>query len=91
MAVLDALSSEGVQAGAIILREARKGYIPLGVFNVRENVRYAMASQFTEFESLNEALAHTSGRFSLPVSRFTEESTLLKNMKRERQMVLSSF
>ena len=91
MAVLDALASEGVQAGAIILREARKGYIPLGVFNVRENVRHAMASQFTEFESLNDALAHASGSFSLPVSRFTEESTLLKNMKRERQMVLSSF
>ncbi|HTY15649.1 MAG TPA: Nre family DNA repair protein [Methanoregulaceae archaeon] len=91
MAVLDALASERVQAGAIILREARKGYIPLGVFNVRENVRHAMASPFMEFESLNDALVHVSGRFSLPVSRFCEESTLLKNMKKERQMVLSSF
>ena len=91
MAVLDALASEGVQAGAIILREARKGYIPLGVFNVRENVRHAMASPPREFESLNDALTHAAGGFSLPVSRFCGESTLLKDMKKERQMVLSSF
>ena len=91
MAVLNALAAEGVQAGAIILREARKGYIPLGVFNVRENVRHAMASPYREFENLNEALSCAAEKFSLPVSRFCGESTLLKNMKRERQMVLSSF
>lgn len=42
MAVLEALAKERCQAGAIILREAYTGYVPLGVFNVRENVRNAM-------------------------------------------------
>ena len=38
MAVLEALAREQKQAGAIILREALHGYVPMGVFNVRENV-----------------------------------------------------
>lgn len=91
MAVLDALAREDIQAGAIILREARQGYIPLGVFNVRENVRHAMRSPSREFESLNDALSHVAGGFSLPVSRFCAESTLLKGMRKERQMMLSAF
>ena len=37
MAVLEALAQEHRQAGAIILREALPGYVPMGVFNVREN------------------------------------------------------
>ena len=56
MAVLEALEKEGKQAGAIILREARQGYIPLGVFNVRENVRHAMGSVPREFNGLPELL-----------------------------------
>jgi hypothetical protein len=45
MAVLEALAGKGEQAGAIILREAHRGYVPMGVFNVRENVRNAMATE----------------------------------------------
>lgn len=49
MAVLEALERERRQAGAIILREAYAGYVPLGVFNVRENVRNAMHQKPLEF------------------------------------------
>jgi hypothetical protein len=91
MAVLEALEREQRQAGAIVLREARSGYIPLGVFNVRENVRYAMQQPGREYEDLKSALGSLSGQFGLPVRRFIEESTLLRSTLKERQTSLSDF
>jgi DNA repair protein NreA len=91
MAVLEALARQREQAGAIILREAHKGYVPLGVFNVRENVRNAMNQPATEFEDIRAALAHIGNRFTLPVQRFIEEGEILRTMTHERQCRLNDF
>jgi len=91
MAVLEALAREQRQAGAIILREARKGYVPMGVFNVRENVRSAMQQPATEFEGIRPALQHLAETFTLPVTRFIEEGPLLQSVIRERQCRLGDF
>lgn len=91
MAVLEALHREGRQAGAIILREAYRGYVPLGVFNVRENVRHALLGPPREFEDVKLALSDIKTRLALPLSRFIEESTLLCDVMRGGQMRLSSF
>ncbi len=91
MAVLEALAREGKQGGAIILREALQGYVPMGVFNVRENVRNAMQQPPTEFEDIGAALSHISEKFTLPVERFIEEGELLRTMTRERQCTLKEF
>jgi hypothetical protein len=91
MAVLEALARQGRQAGAIILREAHKGYIPMGVFNVRENVRNAMNQPPGEFEDLPAALAHIGSRFTLPVQRFMESGRLLRTMMQQRQCTLTDF
>ncbi len=50
------LAREGKQAGAIVLREAYNGYVPLGVFNVRENVRNAMNQNPLEFDDMKTAI-----------------------------------
>jgi len=91
MAVLEGLAREGLQAGAIVFREAYRGYVPMGVFNVRENVRNAMRANPLEFEDLNGALAHISSRMKLPLRQFVEESTLLRETMKTRQTTLSSF
>jgi hypothetical protein len=91
MAVLEALAREQKQAGAIVLREARKGYIPMGVFNVRENVRNAMATEPVVYEDLSAALQGITPRFHLPVSRFVGESTVLLSAFRSTQLRLSDF
>jgi hypothetical protein len=91
MGVLEALNREQKQAGVIILREARKGYVPMGVFNVRENVRHAMVQPPRIFEDLLSSLKHISQKMYLPISRFMEESTLLSASCREKQMHLSDF
>ena len=91
MAVLEALAQEQRQAGAIILREALPGYVPMGVFNVRENVRCAMRERPAEFEDLKSVVNHLSERFTLPMQRFITETTLLKESLRQRQCTLNDF
>ncbi len=89
--VLEGLARMRKQAGAIVLREAGSGYIPLGVFNVRENVRNAMARKPREFETLKEALAGACSGFELPASRFVEEGTLLRDALKGRQTSLAGY
>jgi len=91
MAVLEALAREGKQAGAIIFREAYRGYVPMGVFNVRENVRNAMRNAPLEFGDMGTALGHITTRMQLPLRQFVEESTLLRGLMKTRQTTLSSF
>jgi hypothetical protein len=91
MAVLEALHRERKQAGAIVLREARQGYVPLGVFNVRENVRSAMLQTPREFEDLKTAFQSTQAGFSLSLPRFIEESAMLRRLLVEQQTTLSMF
>lgn len=91
MAVLEALAREQRQAGAIVLREAYPGYVPLGVFNVRENVRNAMKQQPREFEDMKSALSHISSGMKLPMDRFVEEGDLLRDLLKTRQTTLTSF
>ncbi|MDO8873648.1 MAG: hypothetical protein Q7V05_13110 [Methanoregula sp.] len=91
MAVLEALARQQEQAGAIILREAHRGYVPMGVFNVRENVRGAMRQPPQEFEDIRAALSHISDSFSLPITRFIEEGELLRETIRQHQCRISDF
>ncbi|MEW6722245.1 MAG: hypothetical protein AB1324_03210 [Candidatus Micrarchaeota archaeon] len=87
-AVLEALERMKRQAGAFVLREAYEGYVPLGVFNVRENVRNALRRQPREFESFRSALGYVSSRLRLPISRFLEQGPLLRGMLSSRQTTL---
>jgi len=91
MAVLEALAREQKQAGAIILREAYPGYVPMGVFNVRENVRNAMLQPPKEFADMKTALSYISTKLWLPLTKFVKESTLLKELHTCRQTTLSRF
>ena len=91
MAVLEALAREGKQAGAIVLREAYNGYVPLGVFNVRENVRNAMNQNPIEFEDMKTALSYISTKLKLPIQKFVKQSDLLKELLQSRQTTLDSF
>ncbi len=87
-AVLEALERMRVQSGAIVLREAYEGYVPLGVFNVRENVRAALKQEPKHFESFRPALNYISTRLHLPMSRFIEQGALLRELLNARQMTL---
>jgi len=79
LAVCEQLQKERRQATAIVLREARPGYImPIGVWQVRENVRNAMHQKPYQFKNLAESLQFISGRFEIPMQRWILQSELLK-------------
>ncbi len=80
LAVCEQLIKERRQAAVIVLREAHPGYImPVGVWQVRENVRNAMRQEPLVFKSLDEALKRITSRFQIPLQRWIMQSELLKN------------
>ena len=91
MAVLDKLAEIKRQSGIIILREAYHGYVPLGVFNVRENIKYAMNSSYKEFETLKDAVAYCGSKLQLPISRYVKQGDLLKELLHSKQTTLDNF
>lgn len=87
LAITEALSTEGRQAGALVLREAHPGYImPVGVWNVRENVRRAMHQPYLEFADLEGALFHISTRLEIPLSQWRDWSEVLRHLLYQRQL-----
>jgi len=87
LAVNELLQKERRQAGVSIMREAHPGYIlPVGVWNVRENVRAALRGEPKKFGTLNEALLHISGIMDIPVSRWIRNSAVLKDTLYQRRI-----
>jgi len=80
LAVCEQLVKERRQATVIVLREAHPGYImPVGVWQVRENVRNAMRQKPFAFKTLDEALKWVANRFQIPLQTWIMRSELLKN------------
>ncbi|MEW5936490.1 MAG: Nre family DNA repair protein [Candidatus Thermoplasmatota archaeon] len=87
LAVNELLERERRQAGAVVLREAHAGYImPVGVWNVRENVRSALRSHPLLFSSLREALAHVEKRMAIPLRRWIGRSAVLSELVYQRRI-----
>ena len=80
MAAAEHLRRMRRQAGVVVLREIHPGYImPVGVWNVRENVRRALKGEARKFDSLKEAMLFVSSILFIPVERWIETSALLQN------------
>ena len=80
LAVCEQLVKERRQASVVVLREARPGYImPVGVWQVRENVKNAMRQKPLKYSSLKEALERISSRFQIPLRGWIRESELIRN------------
>lgn len=91
MVLLDYLKQNKKQAGAIVLREAYDGYVPLGVFNVRENIKEAMKKPYKEFETLNDALKYCGTKLHIPISKYVKQGTLLNEMLHTKQTTLDAY
>ena len=91
MAVLDYLLKIKKQSGLLILREAYEGYVPLGVFNVRENIKEAMQKPYKEFETLNDALKYGGTKLTIPISKYVKQGTLMNEMLHTKQTTLDMY
>jgi hypothetical protein len=80
LAVCEQLVKERRQATVLVLREAHPDYImPIGVWQVRENVRNAMRQPPLSFNTLEEALQRIARQFDIPLKRWIKKSELLRN------------
>ncbi len=78
LAVQEKLSIMRRKAAIIGFREVGKGYaIPLGVWQVRENMRQALSKQPVSFDTLNNALKHISKGLTIPMKYYYHKSPLL--------------
>lgn len=78
LGVVEWLHSVKKQARAVIFREVREGYVlPVGVWEVRENVRHAMQKQPKKFASLGEALEDVKTRLKVPMREYLAKSQVL--------------
>jgi hypothetical protein len=79
LAVCEQLIKEKRQATAIVFREIHPGYImPIGVWQVRENVRNAMKQKPQLFKSLNDCLKFVRNKLEIPITQWIIQGELLK-------------
>ncbi|MEM3104775.1 MAG: hypothetical protein QXD69_04655, partial [Candidatus Bathyarchaeia archaeon] len=75
------------QASILVLREAHPGYImPVGVWQVRENVRNALRRPPLKFNKLEDALEYLFSKLSIPRDVWIRKSTLLKQVLHQRKL-----
>ncbi|MEM1513625.1 MAG: Nre family DNA repair protein [Candidatus Thermoplasmatota archaeon] len=87
LASAELLKKEKKQAGVIVLREIHPGYImPVGVWNVRENVRFALRKEAKKFSDAREAILFISSLLHIPIKRWIESSELLKNLLMQKKL-----
>ncbi|MCS7102400.1 MAG: hypothetical protein NZ992_00780 [Candidatus Korarchaeum sp.] len=89
LAVAEKLREMRRQASVLILREAYPGYVPVGVWNVRETVRNVLSGRAESFSSLEESLKYVKRWLSLPMRVWLNNSKLLRD--REHQVSLERF
>ncbi|MBE6493115.1 MAG: hypothetical protein E7Z84_00700 [Methanosphaera stadtmanae] len=91
MAILEQLERDKKQAGCFVFREANEDYIPLGVFNVRENIRHAVSENPKEFETLQNALDYIDSKLTLTIQDFRNADNLINEVIQGRQTTLDMY
>ncbi|UCH58141.1 MAG: hypothetical protein JSV18_02105 [Candidatus Bathyarchaeota archaeon] len=87
LAVLEHLMKVRRQARVFIIREAYPDYIlPVGVWQVRENVRNAMRQPALLYDTMDEALARIRRRLSIPLDEWMGVGFLLRQTLSQRKI-----
>ena len=87
LAVNELLTKERRQATAIVLREAHPDYImPVGVWQVRENVRNALRNPPLTFTRFDDVLDRLKEKFDIQLTTWLKNSTLLTDELRQTKI-----
>ena len=60
--------------------------MPVGVWQVRENVRNAMNQKPAKYNTFEEALARIASRFEIPIEYWIQSSKLLQSALFQRKI-----
>jgi hypothetical protein len=84
LGVVERLHAIKRQARIVSFREVYEGYVvPVGVWQVRENVRNAMKSGCRKFATLKEALDYIRPRLKIPLEEYRKKSQILRQRRLE--------
>lgn len=87
LAVTEFLKNIGRSAAVIVLREVHPGYdIPLGVWNIRENVRAALKLQPITSDTLDGLWPHINSYMTIQKGRWLGNSEVLKDYMVQRRI-----
>ncbi|MEM1666239.1 MAG: hypothetical protein QXW12_02695 [Nitrososphaerota archaeon] len=84
--VLEHLSARKRQAAALVFIEVFPGWLPLGVWRLREISRRALSMRSTRASSLDEALSLLSTKLKLPIEKWIRASWLLDFLKNQTRL-----
>jgi len=80
--VAEALYKLKRQARVVVFREVAKEYqVPMGVWQVRENVRHAFETPPFKTSDFNDAIAELKRRLKQPWQKYTQKSRILSQRK----------
>ncbi len=86
LAVTEQLEKMKRQATVIVFREIYESYIiPVGVWEIRENIRHAFMKKPERFDTLEDALRHIGEKIRIDMKEFKKKSYILN------QKTLQSF
>ncbi|MFP4045531.1 MAG: hypothetical protein ACLFS3_00535 [Candidatus Aenigmatarchaeota archaeon] len=87
LAITEKLDQMKRQAGAIVLREAKPGYIlPVGVWNVRESIRHALQEKPRKFGSRQEMMNFIDKKMDLSLNQWKSVSRLLNTKRTQKSL-----
>jgi hypothetical protein len=87
LAITDHMREIRRQATAVVLREIREGYtIPVGVWNIREGIRDALAAKPVVFDSQNIAVEYAFTRLRVPRESWISKSRILQDRFYQKRM-----
>jgi hypothetical protein len=82
LGVAEGLKGLGRQARVAVFREVHEGYVvPLGVWQVLENVRNAFRQPSVRFGTKEESLGYIGKRLRLPLSEYIRQSVILRQKR----------
>lgn len=87
MAATEYLVNKKSSASVIIIREIGEGYaMPLGVWQVRENIRHALKEEPIEFSNIDLVFEFLSKKLKIDSKKYKEKSSLLKYFKTQTRL-----
>jgi len=82
LGVIEGLWRMKRQARIVVFREIYEGYsVPVGVWQIRENVRNAFRGKSEVFKTLKEALTHINSKLRLSINDYINMSRILKQKR----------
>jgi hypothetical protein len=87
LAITEYLYEKKLNASAIVFREIGKNYaVPLGVWQIRENVRAALKEKPLNFSTLDLALEFLSKKLIVSIENYKKKSFLIQQFKTQTRL-----